>query len=101
MPQKSQELDPISFAAWTHAEFVKIHPFIDGNGRTSRLIMNYQLMSAGFLPVSIAKENRLAYFEALEAYAMDGDLMPFTRIIASLEDKQLGCYIAGIPEQGG
>lgn len=54
---KKDVLNPIDFATWTHAEFVRIHPFIDGNGRTSRLIMNYQLMAAGFLPVSIAKEN--------------------------------------------
>ncbi len=47
------DLNPIELAAWTHAEFVKIHPFIDGNGRTSRLIMNYQLLRNEFLPVSI------------------------------------------------
>ena len=97
MPQKSAELDPISLAAWTHAEFVRIHPFVDGNGRTSRLIMNYQLMSAGFLPVSIAKENRLEYFEALETYAMEGNLMPFADMIAALAEKQLDYYIAGLP----
>jgi len=68
------EMNGIEFAAWTHAEFVKIHPFVDGNGRTSRLIMNYQLMVHGFLPVSIAKESRLEYFEALESYAVDADL---------------------------
>ena len=55
---KEQVLNPIQYAAWTHAEFVRIHPFIDGNGRTSRLIMNYQLMSKGFLPISIAKEKQ-------------------------------------------
>ena len=96
MPQKSAELDPISFAAWTHAEFVRIHPFVDGNGRTSRLIMNYQLMSAGFLPISIAKESRLEYFEALEAYAIAGELMPFADMVAELAEKQLDYYIAGI-----
>ena len=42
---KRDSLNPIELAAWTHAEFVRIHPFRDGNGRTSRLIMNYQLMS--------------------------------------------------------
>ncbi len=57
-----KDLNPIELAAWTHAEFVRIHPFQDGNGRTSRLIMNYQLMSYGFLPISIAKENRLDYY---------------------------------------
>lgn len=79
-------MNAMELAAWTHAEFVKIHPFVDGNGRTSRMIMNYQLMAAGFLPVSIAKENRLPYFETLEAYAMGGDLKPFAEMIASLEE---------------
>ena len=46
------------------------------------MIMNYQLMANGFLPVSIAKENRLEYFEALEAYAVNGELQPFAEMIA-------------------
>ena len=89
----------IEFAAWTHAEFVKIHPFVDGNGRTSRMIMNYQLMTSGFLPISIAKEKRLEYFEALEAYAVDGDLNPFTEMIAVLEEQRLDEYL-GIVQEG-
>lgn len=86
---KKEALNPIEYAAWTHAEFVRIHPFIDGNGRTSRLLMNYQLMYAGFLPVSIAKEDRLEYYNALEAYATLGNLEAFTDLIAELEEKQL------------
>ena len=88
------DLNPIELAAWTHAEFVKIHPFVDGNGRTSRMLMNYQLMSEGFLPVSIAKENRLDYFDALEAYAVYGDLKLFADMIASLEENRLNDYLA-------
>lgn len=90
---KARELNPIELAAWTHAEFVRIHPFPDGNGRTSRLIMNYQLMANGFPAISIAKENRLEYFNTLEAYALDGNLNPFANMIAGLEDLQLGRYI--------
>ena len=89
----------IEFAAWTHAEFVKIHPFEDGNGRTSRMIMNYQLMESGFLPISIAKENILAYFEALEAYAVEGDLKPFADMIAELEEQRLDEYLSITQEQ--
>lgn len=74
----------LELAAWTHAEFVRIHPFADGNGRTSRLIMNYQLIAHGFLPVSIPKEARLDYFNALEAYAVERDMTPFADMIASL-----------------
>lgn len=89
----------IELAAYTHAEFVRIHPFEDGNGRTARLIMNYQLMAQGFLPVSIAKENRLEYFETLEQYAVNKDLKPFSRMIASLEKEQLLEYLTLLPSQ--
>lgn len=88
------DLNPIELAAWTHAEFVKIHPFVDGNGRTSRMLMNYQLMTGGFLPVSIAKENRLEYFDALEAYAVGCDLAPFAEMVATLEEMRLDEYLA-------
>ncbi|NOU81644.1 Fic family protein [Paenibacillus sp. LMG 31459] len=90
----------IELAAWTHAEFVRILPFADGNGRTSRLIMNYQLLSHGYLPVSIAKESRLDYFNALEAYAMNRDLKLFADMIASLEEQQLDRYLGMIERQG-
>ena len=96
MPLKINMLDPISFAAWTHAEFVRIHPFVDGNGRASRLIMNYQLMAMGFLPISIAKEARLSYFEALETYALENNLWAFTEMIAGLEEEQLDLYLAAL-----
>lgn len=79
---------------------MRIHPIADGNGRTSRLIMNYQLMAHGFLPVSIAKEARLDYFNALEAYAVQRDLNPFADMIASLEEHQLDRYLGMIERQG-
>lgn len=90
---KEKELNPIELAAWTHAEFVGIHPFVDGNGRTSRLIMNYQLLLNGYLPVSVAKENRLDYYNALEQYAVNGNLKPFADFVAELEEVQLDEYI--------
>ena len=90
---KEKELNPIELAAWTHAEFVRIHPFVDGNGRTGRLIMNYQLLKSGYLPVSIAKENRLDYYNALEQYASGGNLTVFSDFIAELEEMQLDEYI--------
>ena len=57
------------------------------------MIMNYQLMANGFLPVSIAKENRLEYFEVLEAYAVNRELQPFVEMIALLEEQRLDEYI--------
>lgn len=94
------DMNAIELAAWTHAVLVKIHPFIDGNGRTSRLIMNYQLMANGFLPISIAKESKLEYFNALESYAVDGDLKPFADFIAGLEEQKLDFYIGVITACG-
>ena len=84
-----KDLNDIELAAWTHAEFVRIHPFTDGNGRTARLIMNYQLMKNGYLPVSIDKRNRLEYYEALEEYAVNQNLSPFSDMIFSLETQRL------------
>ncbi len=88
-----KDLNPIELAAWTHAEFVLIHPFVDGNGRTSRLLMNYQLMINGYLPVSVDKEDRLNYYNALEQYAAYGNLEPFADFVSELEEKQLDEYL--------
>ncbi len=93
MPHKNN-FNPVEIAAWSHAEFVRIHPFIDGNGRTARLIMNYQLMVNGFLPVSINKEDRLEYYNTLEEYAVNGNLKPFVDMVSVLEAKQLDSYIS-------
>jgi Fic family protein len=90
---KGQQMNAVELAAWTHAEFVRIHPFADGNGRTSRLLMNYQLMANGFLPVSISKDDRLSYYETLDRYAATGDLVPFADMIARLEDARLTEYV--------
>lgn len=88
--------DPITLAAWTHAEFVRIHPFVDGNGRTSRLIMNYQLMHNGLLSVSIPKLDRLEYFRRLEEYALTGNVEPFADYVAALEERKLDEVLAAV-----
>lgn len=92
LPWRSKK-DALTLAAWTHAEFIRIHPFIDGNGRTCRLMMNYQLLSHGLLPVSIPKAERLEYFHTLEAYATEGNIEPFTAYLARLEEKALDEFI--------
>ena len=85
--------NPIEFAAWTHAEFVRIHPFADGNGRSSRMIMNYQLMSQGYLPISIQAKDRQEYYETLEEYAINNNLEPFVKFVAKHEEKALDEYL--------
>ena len=98
--EKRQDYHPVVFAALLHKKLVFIHPFVDGNGRTSRMLMNYQLMVGEFLPISIAKENRLEYFEALEQYAVNGNLTPFADMVAELEEGRLDEYLSILPEQG-
>lgn len=93
---KAKELNSIELAAWTHAEFVRVHPFSDGNGRASRLIMNYQLMANGFPAISIAKEDRLEYFNTLEIYAVESNINPFAEMVANLVNGQLDKYIGMI-----
>ena len=87
--KKEEIMEAIELSAWTHAEFVKIHPFPDGNGRTARLIMNYQLMAKGFLPIIIRVEDRLEYYNHLDLYATTGNLKPFIQMIEELEEKRL------------
>jgi Fic family protein len=84
---------PIIKAALLHGEFVKIHPFIDGNGRTSRLLMNYVLMMNGYQPVIIKKDNRLKYYEALDKAHNDNDYTDFIKIIVNEEVNTLNMYL--------
>lgn len=84
---------PIIQAALLHGELVKIHPFIDGNGRTSRLIMNLSLMNNGYNPVIIKKENRLEYYEFLDKAHVNGDYTDFIKLITKLEIETLEKYL--------
>ena len=63
------------------------------------MIMNYQLLLSGFQAVDIKKEDRLSYYETLEAYAVQGDLQPFTEMIAGLEEQRLDEWLALAQEQ--
>lgn len=80
--EKSGALHPVERAARVHADFVGIHPFVDGNGRTSRLLMNLELMKSGFPPVVITVEQRLRYYEALDLAHTRGDYESFIALIA-------------------
>lgn len=64
----------LTIAAYAHAKLVGIHPFADGNGRVARLLMNRELLRRKHPPVAIRKEQRLAYYGALDAFHREGDL---------------------------
>lgn len=85
-------LHPIERAARVHGEFVKIHPFVDGNGRTSRLLMNLELMKAGFPATVIEVEQRLAYYQALDNAHCTGDYTDFIALVADSVEKSFAPY---------
>lgn len=72
---------PIVRAARLHVEFVKIHPFVDGNGRTARLLLNLELLKAGYPAIVLPVTRRLAYYETLDTAHAEGDLAPFIELV--------------------
>ena len=82
--QEAHKLHPIERVAKVYADFVSIHPFVDGNGRTSRLLMNLELMKAGYPPSVITVDNRLAYYEALDQWMAYSNSEPFNSLVTAV-----------------
>lgn len=78
-------LHPVVKATLLHGEFVKIHPFIDGNGRTSRLLLNFELMKYGYPPIIIKKEERARYYDVLDLAHTTMNYAQFIELVAKLE----------------
>ncbi len=86
-------MHPITRAAVLHARFEDIHPFIDGNGRTGRLLMNLELMKAGYAPAVIRKEDRLAYYDALDEGCTTANYDGITQLLATAVHRSLDVYL--------
>lgn len=88
-------LHPVVLAAEMHERLVTIHPFIDGNGRTSRLIMNLILLKNGYVIANIKGDyqSRMAYYEALEKVQVENDKEAFLVQIAMVEKACLERYL--------
>jgi len=76
--------NPVVRAILAHYFFVTIHPYLDGNGRTGRLLMNHLLLSAGYSWVTIKNEQRGEYFEALAKAQLDEGILPFGEFILAI-----------------
>ena len=91
---------PVLVAAYLHDELVRIHPFVDGNGRTARLLMNLYLLRNGYVIVNLkgGDESKLAYYSALEASHMKKRPGAFQKLVAKAEkaDLERYLYILGI-----
>jgi len=82
-------MHPIERAALFHLKFEGIHPFVDGNGRTGRLIMNLMLMQAGYPAINVKYSDRKRYYEAFDAYYRDGSCAAMVGLIAEQTTQQL------------
>ena len=75
---------PIVRAALLHGEFVKIHPFVDGNGRTARLLLNFELMRSGYTPIIIKNDSRAKYYDVNDLAHTTLNYEPFIELAADL-----------------
>ena len=76
-----------------HIRFEAIHPFIDGNGRTGRLLINLELMKEGYPPIDIKFADRKRYYDAFEAYHTKGNLSPMTTLFAEYLNNRMSEYL--------
>ena len=89
----SKKMHPVERAALFHLKFEGIHPFIDGNGRTGRLILNLMLMQAGYPPINVKYSDRRRYYEAFDAYYRDNNMDTILNLITEQLNEQLKRYL--------
>lgn len=87
------KLHPVERAAKVHVDFVKIHPFIDGNGRTARLLLNLELMKEGYPPIIIRNEDRVRYYNALDLAHTKNVYDDFIYLVTEELNKSLDLYL--------
>lgn len=85
---------PVKIASDAHYKLVSIHPWIDGNGRTSRLLMNLILIQHGYPPAIIKKEERKRYLSSIEEAQLGGSLRKFYELMIEAEDRTLDIYLS-------
>lgn len=95
----SKTTDVIQAVSLMHLKFESIHPFIDGNGRTGRLLLNFELMKKGFLPVNIKFSDRAKYYDCFDDYRKNGTADMLKGLIADYEQQELERYISIIESE--
>jgi len=92
------KLQTIKKAAYIHHEFVRIHPFLDGNGRVARLLTNFYLVRQGYPPIVIQKEDRKNYYKSLNK-ADRGNLSDFATFIARVVNESIQYYLSSFIDE--
>ena len=91
---KNSKEDIVTKLARFHIEFENIHPFIDGNGRTGRLLINLELMKAGYPPMDIKFTDRLKYYEAFDEYHTKNNISAMADMFARYLNNRLDLYLS-------
>ncbi len=94
--KSSKDYHPVELAAEAHYRLVTIHPFVDGNGRTARLLMNMILLMEGYPAAIIRKRDRLAYITALEKAQLGGSKNDYLKLISKAVDRSLDLYLKAV-----
>ena len=89
---KNMDNEPLT-AILAHLKFVSIHPFVDGNGRCARLLMNTILLQFGFVPILIRPTDRKRYLSIIENYQLKGDEKPYTSFMLNLLNRTMKVLI--------
>lgn len=90
---KQSRMHPIYATALYHLKFEGVHPFIDGNGRTGRLLLNFSLMKNGYPPINVKFTDRRAYYDCFDTYYRDGDAAPMVNLVAGYVEERLEMYL--------
>ncbi len=99
--QKVASENVLTAAAYFHAKFENIHPFVDGNGRVGQLAMNYLLVLQGHPPIIIHEEDRKEYYDALEAWDVRQELAPLREFLIGQTEKTWEKQIKRAERQNG
>lgn len=91
--KRKDTMNIIERVARFHLEFESIHPFIDGNGRTGRLLLNFELMQNGYPPINVKFTDRKRYYDAFDSYSRNQDPTPMTNLIAEYLIERLEQYL--------
>lgn len=91
--KRNSTMNPIERIALFHLEFEGIHPFIDGNGRTGRLILNLDLIRNGYPPINVKFADRKKYYDAFDEYYKNGKANKMTELIAGYVNERLDDYL--------
>lgn len=80
---------PIEKIADYHLKFERIHPFIDGNGRSGRLVLNLELIKVGYLPINVKFSDRDDYYRCFQDFDITGQSDMFVSMVAKYEKEEL------------